>query len=258
MADKDEYQYSTDESEVKDGATQNSSGAPAAAKGLGNKVILIPIILAILVYFYSQGDEKKPGFNEAEKKELSKPAVIKDKKSFAHLQEIEKAKAKKKLDQFNRLKALQNEKSKTSTVGLNDKALGATKKTDSAMHQTKQDISEVQSSVSLLRKEIKSIHNLVLELNMRMDSVSSRVRKLSIKKKKIVVKPKKKMTVAITYTVRAAVHGRAWIRSSDGTEFSVAVGDRVKGYGPVRSIDEITGVVSFSKGKWITFGKNDY
>ena len=56
----------------------------------------------------------------------------------------------------------------------------------------------------------------------------------------------------ITYNVQAVVPGRAWLMSSTGTSFSVAIGDKVEGLGVVVDIDALNGIVATSSGKLLT------
>lgn len=58
----------------------------------------------------------------------------------------------------------------------------------------------------------------------------------------------KTVNSVVTYTVRAVVPGRAWLSASNGETMTIAVGDKLPGYGDVVDINSMNGTVVTSSG----------
>lgn len=135
-----------------------------------------------------------------------------------------------------------------------------------------------QSSVAI-EDQVKQLQTDMQSLNLRMDQLAtalndvtsklqnyvdkvqalqeqSTTKKVStvIHKKKVV---KKASGPKAFYEVKAVVPGRAWVQSNAGRLTTVKVGDRLAGYGIIRSINADTGIVGTSSGRRIKYGPND-
>ena len=130
-------------------------------------------------------------------------------------------------------------------------------------------ISGLQNHISALTSKLNSAASTNAQLAQSVTMLTAQVKLLSqdVQKntKKLTVKPKKVVKhqgvvyhpKPITYDVKAIVPGRAWIVSSTGHSYSVAVGDRVAQYGRVKAIDDAAGHVYTTSGKVIAYGAND-
>ena len=65
------------------------------------------------------------------------------------------------------------------------------------------------------------------------------------------------LTKNIVYNVQAVVPGRAWLMHDSGKSVTVAVGDKLPGFGVVVDIDALNGVVVTSSGKLLTTHKEN-
>jgi intracellular multiplication protein IcmG len=128
-------------------------------------------------------------------------------------------------------------------------------------------LSSLQNNISGLKSQLneassdnsqlaQAVTTLTAQVKILAGQVSKNTAKLTVKPKKVaghkVYRPK-----PITYDINAVVPGRAWITSSNGHAYSVAVGDQIAQYGRVRAIDENTGRIYTTSGKIIGYGPND-
>lgn len=127
-------------------------------------------------------------------------------------------------------------------------------------------MSSLQDNISGLKSQLTKASANNAELAQSVTSLTAEVKLLSdqvnANSKKLAPKPKKKTKSGytpkpITYSLKAVVPGRAWLQSSDGGSYSVAVGDKLAQYGRVKAIDDNSGDVYTTSGKTISYGPND-
>lgn len=139
----------------------------------------------------------------------------------------------------------------------------------SSQENSQDTITSLQSHISDLNNKLNSAASTNAQLSQSVTMLAAQVKLLSadVEKntKKLTAKPKKVVKhhgpvyhpKPITYDVKAIVPGRAWIVSSTGRSYSVAVGDQVAQYGRVKAIDDESGHVYTTSGKVIAYGPND-
>ena len=125
--------------------------------------------------------------------------------------------------------------------------------------QSEKQLSDLTKQVEEIRNSLKNksesenrIQESVAALSTQLSDLT---KKLTVKKKK---KPKKIVKKPIDYQVSAIIPGRAWIINPDGITSSVAVGERIKGYGKVTAVVPSTGQVYTSSGLVLSYGQHDY
>lgn len=117
-------------------------------------------------------------------------------------------------------------------------------------------IQQIQSQLSQMGAQLTSLSASKDTLNQAVAALAQDVRSL-IKKTTKVKRHKKVAAKPITYTIRALVPGRAWVSGSNGQSATLVVGDTLKQYGRVTSIQPEKGLVTTSSGKKIVFSLAD-
>lgn len=121
-------------------------------------------------------------------------------------------------------------------------------------------INQLQSQVQDLKQELNQANTTQAELNQSISTLMDVVKRLSdqVKEsKQHKTEAPKPVAPSIVYHIKAIVAGRAWIETEDGTTETVSVGDKVKQYGIVVSIDHDNGIIATSSGKVIRYGTTD-
>ncbi len=125
-------------------------------------------------------------------------------------------------------------------------------RTESEIGDLKAQLSDVQTNLSQVQATNQQLQTSVETLTTQMEDLSVVLNKLLAKKRP---GPKVKPLV---FHLRAVVPDRAWVTSNQGKTVSVTVGDRLKQYGVVRSIDAERGMITTSSGRDIKYGSNDH
>lgn len=130
--------------------------------------------------------------------------------------------------------------------------------TDEKLVGLAQSSEDHQKAIAQLTENIQSLSNAmqasshdVAEIRHQLNDLAQMVKQVMPKKTSAKGGPK------ITYSLRAMIEGRAWIRDSDMRSYTVKVGDHLGDLGKVISINSETGEVKFSSGKVISYGSND-
>lgn len=115
-------------------------------------------------------------------------------------------------------------------------------------------VTQNKTDIQSLSKSIETINASILDMNKNTQVIYSMVKKP--------VKSKRYRSWArfkpIYYHVKAIVPGRVWLESSEGSSVSLKVGDRLNGFGSVKSIDPDNGIVIMSSGTIFKYGRNDH
>lgn len=120
-------------------------------------------------------------------------------------------------------------------------------------------------SVMALQAHVSSLSNQLQMLTQQMEILACNPGALCPKAKKEALIPEKQYSVKKrrrvvaqqVYHVKAVIPGRAWLESNFGNTTSVKVGDSLKNYGYIVSINTNTGNVDTSSGRVIKYGPND-
>lgn len=133
---------------------------------------------------------------------------------------------------------------------------GALDSVTSRMSGAESKISNLQSQVTDMQNSLSQLQSTNQSLQQSMASMSAQIQALSSQLQAVVTQSGSKDR--ISYQLRAVVPDRAWVMSNDGETISVTMGDELKQYGTVTSIDAQRGVVLTSSGRKIEYGPNDY
>ena len=127
-----------------------------------------------------------------------------------------------------------------------------------AASQNKAAIDELHNELEQLKSAVDGMNSAQAQFSNTLGMLSDQINQIqtALQPKPAAVK-KQPVVVPITYYLRAVVPGRAWIQGTDGSSRSVAVGDVIKQYGAVQSIDAENGLVVTSSGKTIGFNSDD-
>lgn len=123
--------------------------------------------------------------------------------------------------------------------------------------QAEQAIQELRSGMSSISAQLQALSTLVQEVACNPGAICKIESAAPLIKPQAAKKPHKKGPPPLVYHVKALIPGRAWLESNKGTTTSVKVGDRLRNYGVVTSIDPNTGFVDTSSGTVIKYGKYD-
>lgn len=112
-----------------------------------------------------------------------------------------------------------------------------------------------QAQVQQLQTNLEQTRSLLSQMGRHLEDLGMQVQDLD---RRLVManvsKVKKSGPTRPVYTVRAIIPGRAWLETSRGGTFSVAVGDEIARYGQVQIIDPAQGVVITSLGDTLRYG----
>lgn len=137
--------------------------------------------------------------------------------------------------------SLQNEEMTRKLENLNQRNQG-----------DQERINQLQTELTKVQADVVGFEDAAKELNTSMQVLSAQVMAQNEK-----TKPKKALPPKPTYSVKAIVPGRAWLKSSMGNSITVKVGDKIEGYGVVQTINSPQGLVGMSNGTVFEYGEND-
>ena len=133
------------------------------------------------------------------------------------------------------------------------------------LDEVKSQLSASKEQFTQLTEEVKSLSD---RINARssgqenlVDTVAALTTQIEVLNNKMVAmtkKPVKKVKKKITeYRISSIMPGRAWLIDRNGLTMTVAVGDKLAGYGKVTAVIPPRGQVYTSSGAVLKFGKND-
>jgi len=124
--------------------------------------------------------------------------------------------------------------------------------------QSRQQVDSISNTLSSLSNSIENLQGSVAAINQQLQTISSQLQRQhaairALRPKK--VKRTKRRTVPIrsTWYIQALVPGRAWLFQTNGKNITARVGDLLAGYGRVKDISIIKGVVKMSSGVIIRY-----
>jgi intracellular multiplication protein IcmG len=121
---------------------------------------------------------------------------------------------------------------------------------------SQQSIADLQNQIQQLQTQIGQVTSSVSTLTNQMQVIANEIRAVSVgrtlKGRGISLNVSGK-----AYTLRALIPGRAWLQAKDGSATTVAIGDRLPGYGIIQMINTDQGIVTTSSGAIIQYGPRD-
>lgn len=133
-------------------------------------------------------------------------------------------------------------------------------KIDNVLQQIKGDqntIANLNAAISKTQQDMAAVGRQVEQLANTVQQMVGEVDKLKTTPVKKHVK-KKVFKLPVAYRIRAIVPGRVWLDAADGSSVTLAVGDKLAGYGNVKVIDHEQEMVVMSNGSIIQYGLGDF
>lgn len=129
------------------------------------------------------------------------------------------------------------------------------------LNQTRAELANVTAAISEIRQTLRDLDTKIVDLSVSQKQLSNQVNTNreelnEIKQKKAGVSKDKK-PVKTVYYVKAAIKGRAWLKSENGSTITIKIGDMLPGYGQIKDIDPDTGLITINTGETITFSPDD-
>lgn len=134
-----------------------------------------------------------------------------------------------------------------------------TQPTSANLDQVSQAILELRAGFSSLSAQFQAMSTQVQQMICNPGEFCPNARVLPIVKERlhVVKKRHRRLPAPLVYHVKALIPGRAWLESNRGTTTSVKVGDTLRNYGQITSINTNTGMVDTSSGRVIKYGRYD-
>lgn len=129
-----------------------------------------------------------------------------------------------------------------------------------SMDQVSQAILELRAGFITLSQQFQAMSTQVQQMICNPGEFCSQAKAIPVVKEKAYVAKRirhRKVAKPLVYHVKALIPGRAWLESNRGTTTSVKVGDTLKNYGQITSINPNTGMVDTSSGRVIKYGRYD-
>jgi intracellular multiplication protein IcmG len=114
--------------------------------------------------------------------------------------------------------------------------------------QSQTSMMGLQETIQNLNKQLSQMSSNIGDLqtsyedNMKKQAKAARYRATANQRRNKAIRLKKQ------YVVDAVIPGRAWLKGADGSTVTIAVGDKLQGYGTVRKINPYSGQVVTSYG----------
>lgn len=127
----------------------------------------------------------------------------------------------------------------------------------SNVNQNSAQVSALQNQVTTLANSVSTLQSSVATMNDQLQALTSTLQQVQAQLATAQAKPVytapqapivKKVIVRIKYYIQAIIPGRAWLVRPDGSTITIAVGDRLAGYGSITSINPTRGLVITSSG----------
>jgi intracellular multiplication protein IcmG len=122
-----------------------------------------------------------------------------------------------------------------------------------------QTVNQQQQTITQLQGNISAMQDSMNTLNASIDTFTQQLAGINAK----LAKPAPKKTIQepmapppVTYTVKAMVPGRAWLKGNDGSLLTVSTGSSLPSHGQVTNIDLQQGQVTTSDGSVFSYDIN--
>ena len=162
-----------------------------------------------------------------------------------------------KIDEISNKISTDNESTKQKLASFSDKFsdiknnnVNTSKKVDAYAAKIDSIIADKQKTddeITALRSEISAITEKLSAIDSKLTVKTPLIKKAKKKKKPLKLE---------TFSLRAMIHGRAWIENDKGSYMTVKVGDMLPTYGRIVYLDEQSGVLKTTSGRDIKFTAN--
>lgn len=115
---------------------------------------------------------------------------------------------------------------------------------------------KLDSNVENLESQIKQLNSLTQRLLDKINAQNMQIKRIQANQNRLFSAKRqanKKKNFKFVYNLQAAVAGRAWLISANGSTLTISEGTKLQGYGLVKLIDPIQGKVFTSSGRTIGF-----
>jgi intracellular multiplication protein IcmG len=123
---------------------------------------------------------------------------------------------------------------------------------DQTVNQQQQTITQLQGNISAMQDSMNTLNASIDTLTQQLASINAKLAKPA--PKKTIQEPM--APPPVTYTVKAMVPGRAWLKGSDGSLLTVSTGSSLPAHGQVTNIDLQQGQVTTSDGSVFSYDIN--
>ena len=165
--------------------------------------------------------------------------------------------SKQKIDEITNKISSDNESTKQKLASFSDKVSDITNNNANTSRKVDAYTAKIDGIIADKHKtddEILALRTEILAISDKLAAIDSKLTAKTplIKKVKKELKPVK----LVTYSLRAMIHGRAWIENDKGSYMTVKTGDMLPTYGRIVYIDEKAGVLKTTSGRDIKFTTN--
>lgn len=264
--DSNEYQFNDEQDSTEYEYEEKKDKDMSPKKLLGNKrtrsliIVVVVVIILFIIYEISRAlsghgtTMKKPAttsklsVNPAVSKTTALPFGGKEKATAA-------LKAKPSSGTTTKVGAKKTAQNKTMAMfqgqGVTQAQVNAAKtkeneqltKLQQQQRTSQTQLMNLQGQMSNLNTQLSSVNQNLKDVSQNLQVVKSHVIQDREQKKNQVLKQRAVIKAHKHYFVDAVIPGRAWLKGADGTTVTVAVGDKLPGYGKVTNINPYSGVV---------------
>ncbi len=134
-----------------------------------------------------------------------------------------------------------------------------------AQDNMRSEMMNATDKIAAMGAVLNELNAKIIDLNQHMDDLRKAIDNQEQKiepliHRPMVVKKHKAHRVhapMMVYYLQALIPGRAWLIADNGTTVTVRKGSRLQGYGVIKAIDPVEGLVRTSSGKIIRFSQAD-
>jgi DNA uptake protein ComE-like DNA-binding protein len=132
-----------------------------------------------------------------------------------------------------------------------------------SMHDTittlQSQLQTLQATVDQMSQTNQQYQSALIDVSKKVNDLQSVQAQLLSELAKKSVKSKNNMPAIapVDFYTRAVVHNRAWVIGSNGENASISVGDHLRDYGKIVSIDANTGTITTDSGRVINYAPED-
>lgn len=119
-------------------------------------------------------------------------------------------------------------------------------------------VNGLETGVSEVAAKVAQLTQVVDQLRMQLEEQSRAMQPLIVRFQAERKRAARRAPVHhMVYYIQALIPGRAWLVAENGSTVTVREGSPLSGYGTIKLIDPMQGLVATSSGKMIRFNQND-
>lgn len=165
--------------------------------------------------------------------------------------------SKQKIDEISNRISTDSESTKQTLASFSDKVSDIKNNNDNTLKKVDAYAEKIDNIIADNKKTDDDITALKAEISAITEKLSEINRKLTYKKPGIKKYNQGKKPIKLeTFTLRAMIHGRAWVENDKGSYMTVKVGDMLPTYGRIVYIDDQSGTLKTTSGRDIKFSTN--